>query len=248
MHLDEPFGRVGLVFLHDRADPITLNNLESFRRWNPGVPIVTVSSGEPIEDGFSLQQYPEDAEIWERHTKVEWRRARSSDILLFLWYRRRNLDCDFWIIVEWDAYCAMSVSDFLEPVAGFNVVAPSIRLLNREPEWSWFRQATTLPAEFHRYAMGIVPFCFITVADFVLAKMCARMPWQQLGEGNGELRFATLAHACGYPPVAHPLAGANISWQPLPPHVSLSAGMWHPVKFLPGTEIDPDDRDERSRT
>jgi len=37
--------RIGVVFLHYCADPVTLRNLESFREWNPDLTIVTVTSG-----------------------------------------------------------------------------------------------------------------------------------------------------------------------------------------------------------
>ena len=118
--------------------------------------------------------------------------------------------------MEWDAYCAMRVEDFFACVWDFELVAPYVRWPNREPEDGWFQRLGTLPADLQRYAVAVVPFCFLMVRDAVLSAVCSRVPWEHLGECNGELRFKTLAYASGFMPVANPLAGWNITWKPLP--------------------------------
>ena len=90
----------------------------------------------------------------------------------------------------------------------------------------------SLPPDLHKFAVGTSPFSFILVRDRVLEAVCQRVPWDHLGNCNCELRFATLAHACGFVPVANPLASWNITWQELPDTVPVNAGMWHPVKWL----------------
>jgi hypothetical protein len=224
--------RLGIIFLHHQIDSVTLNNLESFRRWNPNTPLITVTAGQALKGGFSLRAHPGECDRWKSHTAVPWRLAKSADVLVYLWYPHRRVHCEYWVIVEWDSYCGMPVEDFFSLVADFRFVGPSIRLRNREPEWHWFSQASTLPVELRGYAMGVVPFSFLLVEDALLAEICARAPWGGLGDCNAELRFATLAHACGCPAVAHPLAGWNISWTPLPEDAPVHFGMWHPVKFL----------------
>ena len=226
--------KIGIVFLHHRADAVTRRNLESFRECNPGVPIATVTSDERIEGGYSILDDPELGPLWRARMKMKWGRLknRSGDLLLYYWYTNRREQADRWLIVEWDAFCAMPARDFIEPVAAFPLVAPSIRLPGREPEWDWFWAVETFPKHLRSFAMGLVPMCFVIIKDEVLSKIVEHVPWGQLGESNAELRFGTMANALGYPPVAHPLGGANISWQNLAHIDPIPRGMWHPIKYL----------------
>lgn len=153
-------------------------------------------------------------------------------MLLYAWYANRRERCERWVVVEWDAWCAMAVEDFFAPVWEFDLVAPAVCWQNRESGWFWFSKTHTLPAHLHAFAVGVMPFCFLLIRDEVLEAVCARVPWDHLGECNGELRFGTLAYAAGYVPVANPLAGWNITWQPLPKDTPVQRGMWHPVKWL----------------
>lgn len=221
---------IGLVFLHHLTDEVTANNLQSFRDWNPGMTIVTMSAAEPFPDGYSIQDFSEYREKWARHTAQEGRHNSSADVLLYAWYQNRRERCDRWVVVEWDAYCAMRVGDFFAIAWEFDVVAPGVVWRNRDPGWYWFSAVPTLPADLQPFAVGIAPFCFIMVRDAVLEKVCQRVPWDQLGKGNSELRFATLVYASGFTPVPNPLAGWNIGWQPLPETTPVHKGMWHPVK------------------
>lgn len=223
---------VGIVFLHHRTDPVTANNLQSFRDWNPDLLIVTISAGEAFPGGYAIRDFPAEAEKWERHTGQSHLQQRSADLLLYAWYRHRREHCDRWVIVEWDAFCAMRIADFFAHVWAFDVAGPTVVWRNREPGWPWFATASTLPADLHPWAVGVAPFCFILVRDAVLAAVVQRVPWAQLGQANCELRFGTLVHAAGFVPVANPLASWNIGWQPLPETTALGAGLWHPVKWL----------------
>lgn len=223
---------VGIVFLHHRTDAVTANNLQSFRDWNPGLLIVTMSAGEPFPGGYAIRDFPAEAEKWERHTGQPHLQKQSADLLLYAWYHHRREHCDRWVIVEWDAFCAMPVEDFFARVWDFDVVGPSVIWRNREPGWAWFSAASTLPEELQPRAVGIMPFCFVLLRDAVLEAVCQRVPWEHLGQGNCELRFGTLVHAAGFVPVANPLASWNIGWQPLPDATPMNGGMWHPVKWL----------------
>jgi hypothetical protein len=223
---------IGILFLHHCADEVTMNNLESFRRWNPGMPIVTMSGNDPLPGGYAMRDFSEHAARWEQVISAPRGCWRSSDLLLYAWFMNRRERCQRWLVVEWDAYCAMRVEDFLAPVREFDLVAPCVRWPNREPEYGWFATVHTLPPDLRPFATAVVPFCFLMISEAVLEAVCARVPWEQLGECNGELRFGTVAHACGYVPAANPLANWNITWQPHGETAPVHTGMWHPVKWL----------------
>lgn len=225
----------GIVFLHHRKDDVTLNNLATFREWNPGVPLVTMSgSEERIEGGYTIHDFPEEAVQWTRHTSGGELRGRSADLLVYAWHRHRRERARHWVLVEWDAYCGMPLSEFYSPVRDHDLVAPAVRWPLREPEWSWFHQKWTLPDWLAAKSVGVMPFCFLWVADAVLEEMVRLVPWDQLGRCNSELRFGSLAHAAGFIPTSHPSVHWNIGWKPLREGTPVEAapGVWHPVKWL----------------
>ena len=106
---------IGIVFLHHRTDEITANNLQSFREWNPAATIVTVGAGERLPGGYSIRDFPKHADLWDRHTRQTGLGTRSADLLVYSWYENRREHCDRWLIVEWDAFCAMTVDEFFVP-------------------------------------------------------------------------------------------------------------------------------------
>lgn len=223
---------LGIVFLHHTADEITRANFASFRRWNPGETIISVSAGDALENGYSIREIAGAAAIWESRTNSLNRRAESADLLLYLWYPSRREFCDKWLIVEWDAYCEMPARDFLSNVWEFPISGPSIRLPNRENEWHWFQHVADFPVDLQPYATGIVPFCFIQIADYVLANVYRLASSLELEAGNCELRLPTLASALGFPAVANPRADGKITWQAHPVDTEITEGMWHPIKWL----------------
>ena len=223
---------LGIVFLHHRVDEVTANNLQSFRDWNPHATIVTVSAEEPFPGGYSIRDFPRFKASWERQSCKPGLRARSADLLLYAWYLHRREQCDRWLVVEWDAFCAMPVVDFFAATWEFDFVVPNVCWQTREPEWYWFQHIGSLPAGLQPFATGISPFCFLLARDAVLRAVCERVPWDCLGECNSDLRMGTLAYACGFVPVANPLSSWNITSQPLPETTPVDAGMWHPVKWL----------------
>jgi hypothetical protein len=225
-------GKLGIVLTHFRTDAITTRNLQSFRDWNPDAVIVTVSGGEAFPGGYSILDLPGHSERWKQLAGRSDLQAQAGDLLIYAWYENRREQCERWVIVEWDAYCAMPVEEFFAHVWEFDVAGPTVQWQNRDPDWYWFSKLHTLPAELQPFGMGIMPLCFVLVRDEALAEICSQVPWGQLGEGNAELRFGTLAFAAGFVPVATPLAGWNISWNPLTEGTPVHSGMWHPVKWL----------------
>ena len=223
---------LGIVFLHHQTDEVTLNNLASFRRWNPDAFIVTMSAGAALPGGYSIAEFPKMKEIWDRHTKTGDLRGRSADLLLYAWYLNRREHCERWLIVEWDTYCASSVEVFFQAAWEHDFVAAHVQWPLKNPQWYWWRTHDSLPSHLHRFAAGIVPFSCLLVKDSVLDAVTRIVPWDQLGRCNGELRFATLANACGFPPSQVPSRNQTIEWQPLPQTTELRGGLFHPVKWL----------------
>lgn len=222
----------GIIFLHHNVDEVTNNNLLSFRRHNPDAPIVAISSGEPFKGGFAMKDFHVLAGLWRDRVQGDWKN-RSHDFLVYSWYASKNdrIECKRWFIVEWDTYCNMPVPEFCKHVWDFDVAGPSVRLMAREPEWYWFETIRTLPKEMQQHATGIVPFSCTLVSDRALKAIVQNVPWSTLGRTNTDLRFATAAAVSGYKPVANPLCGDNVTWQPLPEETPLTPSIWHPVKW-----------------
>src|SRR6187402_1271992 len=97
---DEPrCGSIGIVFLHHRCDPVTLNNLQSFKRHNPYATIVTVGATQPLPGGYSILDFPIYREAWARQMLYAELQANSPDLLVYAWYANRHENCNRWIIV-----------------------------------------------------------------------------------------------------------------------------------------------------
>jgi hypothetical protein len=216
--------KLGILFLHHRSDKVVLNNLASIRRQNRGATVVTMSAGTPLNGGYSLQNTPE---LQARHSLTA---RRGSDWLVCSWYVQRREKCDKWWIVEWDTYCTMSAREYYRPVWDFPFVASSVRLINREPEWVWFLKRADLPRELSSHATGAVPFLYL-VSERALKRICTLLMKCSSAAGNGELRFATAANKCGFPPCAYSPPGDQITWMPWR-RIARRKAIFHPVKYL----------------
>ena len=53
-----PEHELAILFLHHDLDEVTLNNLESFRLRNPGVPIIPISGGKRMAGGIAPEDLP----------------------------------------------------------------------------------------------------------------------------------------------------------------------------------------------
>jgi hypothetical protein len=227
-------GRLGILFLHHHIDPVVKNNLRSIQSHNPDACLASISAGEPLPGGYTLQATPR---LKPAHSAQQ---NSSSDVLVCSWYlQRRPQDiCDKWWIVEWDVFCGMSARDYYRPVWDFPFVVSSARLPHREPEWYWFNLANEgakkepqkIPEGYKPFVVGMVPFLCL-VSEAALKATCAMLLENPLRAANGELRFATAANRCGYPPCGFSPPNDQISWQnwkTLPPNPAIV----HPVKHL----------------
>jgi hypothetical protein len=214
---------LGILFLHHDTNAVVLNNLRSARRQNPQSLVVTMSAGKALGGGYSLAATPVFQRLHAKNVK------RSSDWLVCSWYAQHRERCKKWWIIEWDTYCGMSAQEYYRPVWKYPFVASSVQLRNREPGWAWFYAVKQMPREYQPYATGAVPFLYL-VSIAALAAICETLIAAPFTAGNGELRFATAANRCGFPPCGFSPPNDQITHinhsQPITqPTIS------HPVKF-----------------
>jgi hypothetical protein len=155
---------------------------------------------------------------------------RSSDWLVCSWFLQRREKCQRWWIIEWDVYCSMPAQEYYRRVWDLPLVASSVRLRYREPEWRWFSVTKDFPEQYRPFAMGAVPFLFL-VSDRALQGICKALIKAPPQAGNGEMRFCTAANWCGFPACGFSPPHDYISWvmwKTLPQE----RGIFHPVKHL----------------
>jgi hypothetical protein len=216
--------KLGIVFLHHNTNEITRRNLASIKRHNRDATIITISAGEPFNGGYSLEETPNIKRLHSHNP------SRSSDWLVCSWFVRRKEKCHKWWIAEWDTFANTSVKSYYKAVWNHPFVASSVRLRYREPEWGWFGQAQDLPETYRAYVMGAVPFIYL-VSEQVMQRVCSTLLSAPIRQGNGELRFATVANRCGFPPCGYSPPNDRITWiqwHRLPREKTI----FHPVKEL----------------
>jgi hypothetical protein len=216
---------LGILFLHHEINEVVLQNLESIKRHNPGVTIVTLGDGEPLPGGYSLAATPALEALHAQHP------ARSSDWLVCSWFEQRRETFEKVWICEWDTYCTVSVAEFYRPVWEFAFVATSVVRQDRDPGWYWFSQARGMPAGYQGYEIGASPFLYL-LAEEALAATCQTLIREPMVVGNGELRFATAANRCGFAPCSFSPPGDQITWIPLGSVAPEQRAIWHPVKHV----------------
>jgi len=216
--------KLGILFLHHHVDRVVLNHLRLIRAHNPDATVATISAGEPLPGGYTLEPTPQ---LKQFHSVLI---GKSGDRLVCSWFVQRKEICDRWWLVEWDTLCKVSARDYYRPVWHLPFVASSVRLPLREPEWHWFKNAGTMPADYRPFMMGIVPFMCLLSED-ALKATCTLLLEKPIFEGNSELRFATAANRCGYTPCGYSPPQDQVTWIPwteLPPNPVLV----HPVKHF----------------
>ena len=207
-----------LFFYYKQNDPVSDQNLESWRRHNPDLPVIPVFCSHPD------QPWPE-----KHPTLYSW---RNCDLNLYYWYDQpRSVDCARWLYVEWDAYCNLPAREFLRMVWDKDVAAASVKFLSRDPEWEWFEEVKMLPPAAQPLACGVSPFACTMLSDRALAAV-ANTFFSERWQVFCELRLATMAHLNGYAPVANPLAGPMVTWRQLHPEDVNGPGIYHSVKFM----------------
>jgi hypothetical protein len=215
--------RLGILFMHHHVDRVVMNHLSRIRLHNPDAVVATISAGTPLPGGYTVDPTP----------RLKWLHSilmkHSGDRLVCSWFLQRKEICDKWWIVEWDTFCNIPARDYYRPMWNFPFVASSVRLPHREPEWWWFTRAKRMPETYKPFMTGIVPFMSLLSED-ALKATCTMLLENPLTVGNSELRFATAATRCGYPPCGYSPPNDQITWMEwkyLPPNPTIV----HPVKF-----------------
>jgi len=216
--------KLGILFLHHTNCEVTRNNLKVVQRYNPGATVVTMSADDPLPGGYSLNA---TADLKTIHSELPKRR---EDSLVCSWFLQKRESCDKWFIMEWDAYCEMSVAEYYKCVWQYPFVASSVCLLNREPNWHWFKKVENIPEGYLPYVMGALPFLFL-LSEFALEATCRMLIENPFTSGNSELRFATAANRCGFPPCGFSPPNDQITWRPLN-RVNGTRTIFHPVKHV----------------
>jgi hypothetical protein len=214
--------KLGIIFLHHEVNQVVMDHLQRIRSLNPEAVVATISAGEPLPGGYTIDWTPQVKLL---HSQCP---RRGGDLLLCSWFLQRREDCEKWWIVEWDSFCNVSVRDYYRPVWHFPFVASSVRLLNREPEWIWFQEAEKLADIYKPFMTGIVPFhCLLSEA--ALKETCTTLLENPCTVANSELRFATAANKSGFAPCGYSPPNDQITWMPwqtLPENPTIV----HPVK------------------
>ena len=235
---DGPEHELAILFLHHELDEVTLNNLESFRLRNPGVPIIPISGGKRMEGGTAPEDLPTFSRLHARFAGTDWMYRSGLDVLIIDWYRnRRTIRAKRWFFAEWDGWCGMPLREYLGEVWNADVSVSSIRWPSREPEWFWWRHIQRLPEKYRPFACGMVPTCFACLSDRAMQALNERLTEEMMGHIIYEIRIPTLIHAAGMPPVVNPRAGWNVGWGIIPKNTPLTRNLWHAIKWLAPLEV-----------
>jgi hypothetical protein len=225
--------QLGIVFLHHQINEVVRNNLASLRRQNPTAVIATISAGEPLPGGYALAATPEVQALHAANVR------KSGDWLVCSWFLQRREKCRKWWLVDWDVFSTIPVREYYRPVWKFPFVATTVRAQHRDPGWDRFQQIKNLPEEYQPYAMGAVPFVYL-IDEAALSAICTTMIKKPFLTANAELRFATVANWCGYPPCGFSPPNDHIGWRAWRSLVP-EPDIFHPVKHW----VDPKNFPER---
>lgn len=191
---------------NQQAEPALGSNLASFRRCNPGVPIVEVLNKLPSERAW-----------------------HDLDLPIYEWYQTRTIQCKRWFLIDWDCWCSVSIREFVGDAWDSPVTASCVCYPNRETHWPWFPQIPLLSEKYTSFARGIYPMNAVLVADEALAAISKEAP--KIENVFCELRFATAASYLGFCPRPYGRNDCTNSWIPFKDEQITYPSIWHPVKF-----------------
>jgi len=220
---------LGILFLHHEINDVVLQNLSSVKRHNPDATIVTMSAGDALPSGYTLATTPKVKILHSVKPK------RSGDWLICSWLMQRREERAKWWITDWDVFCTMSVQEYYQPVWQFPFVASNVRRPDRDPKWCWFQAIKDLPAKYQSFALGVAPSIYL-LDDVALRRIGETMLDEPFFAGNAELRFATIANWCGFPPCGYSPPNDNISCKPVKV-LTDQRSIFHPVKIIVNADV-----------
>jgi hypothetical protein len=219
---------LGIVFMHHTTDEVTLYHLDKIKKLHPTAVITPIGQTDKLPGGYSLLGTPD---LDRRHA---WKRERSGDVLLLSWWVQHQEQAQRWWIVEADTLCEIPITEFFWPVWEFPFLCVSRRETWRDDTWYWFSkiEKDKIPAKYHKYLAGSVPFFYVIRDDFLaaIANCLLSGDWRW---GNSELRFMTAARMCGFEPCAFSPPWDRVTWIPWQQRqLTGPKSIWHPVKRI----------------
>jgi hypothetical protein len=187
-----------------------LPHIDRFLELNPGIPVHVMSS--PIAPAGEAR-----GRAW-----------RNCDLPIRQWWLRegRLIDFRFAVFLEWDALFDNTVAAVFPGDHDFycrDLKKPGM-------PWGWFEQIDRLPESLRSFATGTPPMAVLRISKRCLEAIFSHPDADEAytRDIQAELRFATLASACGFEPVECPGTLPHVScWQT---SVGFGPSVWHSVK------------------
>jgi hypothetical protein len=211
-----------ILFLHHRNDGLSRFHLEVIRENNPDVPVVPLTFRIGVTGATRVAE-------WNWTVRDEW---HANDVMVYSWYRRRNLDAKRYVIFDYDTLVMESVERFYRNVWDADVACARPVLYEYQPDWHWFNPqfVDLLPAELGHHLAGMVPASGSFFSDRALGAIVRSARNKMFSELFCECRLGTLARAAGFQiePIRDD-AERFLSWTEVSP---MGIGIWHPVKKI----------------
>ena len=153
---------------------------------------------------------------------------RNCDMPIRTWWfsQGRQLDFNHAVFIEWDVL----FDDTLEAVFPGEADYYCRDLKKPGMPWGWFSNVPLLPESLQPFATGTPPMAVLRISRRCLEAIFSHPAADEAYSRDiqAELRFATLASACGYEPVECPGTLPNVScWKA---SVGFGPSVWHSVK------------------
>ena len=209
---------VAAIFCYHKLCDVTLRNLESLKKHNPGMPVILVSNGgEVMQDSLNTRNLlkakwkdygPIAPFLKLRHLGYLWHLLkngvpreyfwRNADMPLYLAYdaTRQNISAKRYVFLEWDCYCNVDLSEFYKEVWDADLAAQHVIDSAKEPNWDHFdaKYSRDCPPKGQECLYGIAPLAAILLSDQALEAICRELKddtsWRLT---FCELRVATIA-------------------------------------------------------
>ena len=210
---------LAVIFCYHKLCDVTLRNLESLKKHNPGVPVILVSNGGEVMEG-SLNSRDLLKGKWKnygpvspflklRHLGYLWHLFkkgvpidyfwRNADMPLYLAYdaTREKVSAKRYVFLEWDCFCNVDISKFYEEVWDADLAAQHVIDSAKEPEWNHFdpKYSDDCPSKVKGGLYGVAPLAAIMLSRHALSAICNELKSDITWRNTFcELRVATIAN------------------------------------------------------